>query len=352
MDDKFLLCSNCFSDQGLRLYSESVGIESLSDCPNCGTDSGLKLTHELAELVAHRFFVRGTFHRCEFGGSPTVMFNRIMQTDIDAPRWLRPDLRLLEKVLGIGFHYYGPRFWMLGEVGPLKQLRDTGTRGPIIQRILAEYPTIELEKSQSIYRLRKNIENPTEYGQYDSPPGNRIGQGRFDSRDFPVMYASQDLQICIHECCVTAEDDLYFATLEPTRNLKLLDLSELLSGEDYKDEFESLDMAIHMIFLSSAESSYSICRSIAQTAFQFGFDGIVYPSYFSLLRTGGMPFETVYGMSLRYSTVYKNYEKSKIISNICLFGRPIEQGLVSVKCINKLMLRQVDYDILFGPVGV
>lgn len=352
MDDKFLLCSNCFSDQGLKLYSESVGIDNHSDCPNCGTDSGGKLTRELAECVAYRFFVRGTFNRCEFGGSPTVRFNRAMQTNIDAPQWLKPDLCLLEKVLGIGIYYYGPRLWMIGKVEPLKQLRNTRTRGPIIQRILAEYPTIELKTSQSIFRLRKDVDNPTEFGQYDSPPKNRAKKGRFDSCNFPVMYASQDLQICIHECCVTAEDDLYFATLEPTRNLKLLDLSELLSGKEHKNEFESLDMAVHMIFLSNVESSYSICRSIAQTAFEIGFDGIVYPSYFSMLRTGGMPFETVYGMSPRYSTALKNYEKSKIVSNVCLFGRPIDQGLVSVKCINKLILRQVNYDIVFGPVGV
>jgi len=53
------------------------------------------------------------------------------------------------------------------------------------------------------------------------------------------MYASQDLQICVHECRVTAEDDLYVATLAPSRDMKLLDLTELLT-EDVS-EFESLD---------------------------------------------------------------------------------------------------------------
>lgn len=58
-------------------------------------------------------------------------------------------------------------------------------------------------------------------------------------KGLPIMYASQDLQICVHECRVTAEDDLYVATLAPSRDMKLLDLTELLT-EDVS-EFESLD---------------------------------------------------------------------------------------------------------------
>jgi hypothetical protein len=59
---------------------------------------------------------------------------------------------------------------------------------------------------------------------------------------------SHDLQVCIHESRITAEDDLYVAPLEAARDLMLLDLTHLL------------------------------------------------PSYFSLLRTGGIPFETAYGL--------------------------------------------------------
>jgi hypothetical protein len=45
--------------------------------------------------------------------------------------------------------------------------------------------------------------------------------------------------------------------------------------------------------------SYEICRAVASSAREAGFHGIAYPSYFSLLRTGAMPFETAYGISIR-----------------------------------------------------
>ena len=75
------------------------------------------------------------------------------------------------------------------------------------------------------------------------------------------MYGSQDLPVCVHECRVTAEDELYVATLSPTRDLKLLDLSVLLREED-GTEFDSLDMAVHMLFLAG-KHSYEISRDSA-----------------------------------------------------------------------------------------
>jgi hypothetical protein len=161
-----------------------------------------------------------------------------------------------------------------------------------------------------------------------------------------VMYASQDLQVCIHECGATVDDDLYVATLTPKRELKVLDLSELL--EENTTEFESLDMAIHMLFLAG-EYSYEITRDIALYAKNEGLDGIVFPSYFSIIRTGAMPFDTVYGISIRKLTPLKDQARRQLIRNLALFGWPIKNGDVSVKCINRLVLKQVEYDIHFGP---
>jgi hypothetical protein len=163
------------------------------------------------------------------------------------------------------------------------------------------------------------------------------------------MYGSQDLQVCVHECRVTAEDDLYVASLAARRNLKLLDLSTLLREEGIT-EFESLDMAVHMLFLAG-QHSYDITREIAHAAHSREYDGIVYPSYFSLLRTGHMPFETIYGLSSRLFPQLHDYEKSKTIPNLALFGRPIAEHNVQVRCINRLILSSVDYGFHFGPVG-
>ena len=165
-----------------------------------------------------------------------------------------------------------------------------------------------------------------------------------------MLYASPDLQVCVHECRVTAEDDLYVATLKPKRPLRLLDLSVLLKEKQYVTEFESLDIAVHMIFLAG-KHSYNISRSIAGAARRAGFDGVCYPSYFSLLRLGIMPFQTTYGISHRRVPQLQEYEQNNAIPNLAVFGRPIEQGNVVVQSINKLILSRVAYDFHFGPVS-
>ncbi len=161
--------------------------------------------------------------------------------------------------------------------------------------------------------------------------------------------ASQDLHICVHECRIAAEDELYVATLSPTSDLKLLDVSVLLNEEGVT-EFESLDMAVHMLFLA-AKHAYEITRDIAAAVALAGYAGLVYPSYFSLLRTGGRPFETAYGLSHRRLPHLREHEKHKTVANLALFGRPIEDGRVQVQCINKVIISRVDYRFHFGPVG-
>lgn len=326
-----------------------MGIEENSPCPSCGSRDGRKLNGDLIGALAHRFFVWGTVHRCKYGAAPRVQFNEHQSTSISTSPWFEADLRKIEKAIGVGFFYYGPRVWMIGEVEPLKALQDPETRPLVMKRIITEYPSVVLPEGQVFYRIRKDPEKQDSFSEYDSPPVALAGSGRLDSAGFPVMYGSQDLQICVHECRVTAEDELYLATLAPTRNLRLLDLTELLSVEKVT-EFESLDMAIHMLFLAGSHA-YEITREIARAAHAAGYDGLAYPSYFSLLRTGGMPFETSFGISHRKVPQFADREKAKTISNLALFGRPIEQRAVNVRCINKVILTSVEYGIQFGPVG-
>ena len=343
------LCSECFHDQGLRLDAGRIGVLDNSVCPNCASTTGSKLSADLVGAVAHRFFVWGTLQRCDYGAAPLVQFNQHQSTSVSTSPWFEEDIRLIEKTIGVGFFYYGPRLWMVGEVEPLKALQDPSSRASIINRILTEYPTTCLRVAQSFYRIRTDPKRPEDFGEYDSPPLAQAGAGRLDAARFPVMYGSQDLQVCVHECRVAAEDELYVATLSPTRDLKLLDLSALLQEEE-ATEFESLDMAVHMLFLAG-KHSYDTARDIARAIHSAGYDGVVYSSYFSLLRTGGMPFETTYGISHRRVPQLHEREQAKTIPNLALFGRPIEERKVQVCCINKLILSHVEYGFHFGPVG-
>ncbi|GAA0732601.1 RES family NAD+ phosphorylase [Clostridium oceanicum] len=344
---EFILCSDCFFDQGLKLDSFYLGVDDNNICPNCRSRKGKKLDKKTLLQLVDRFFVRGTIIKPEYGAYPIIQFNEYQNTSIKVSNGLKKDIELIEKILKIGFFYYGPRLWMTGEIEPLKLLQNNLEREGIIKRIIKEYPDKLIKAGEIFYRLRKKPNQPSKFHEYDSPPDKSCGNGRLDSKVLPILYGSKDLQVCIHECRVTIEDELYIATLSPTRNLKLLDLTELLNEES--TEFESLDMAIHMLFLAG-KHSYEISRDIALHVFSAGYDGIIYPSYFSLVRTGSRLIETVYGISIRKLPDVKNYAKSQTIQNIALFGRPIKNGDVSVKCINRLVLNTVNYDVNFGPV--
>lgn len=263
--------------------------------------------------------------------------------------WLQHDLHLLSEAGGVGVFHYGPRFWMFGEVEPLKDLQDPDKRGAIIARILREYPSIDWSEKEPFFRVRVNPGHPDKESEYDSPPASLLGQGRLDSPDFPVLYCSQDIEGCIHECRVTVEDDVYVATITPTRPLKLLDLTVWLDEPIGVTEFESLDMAVHMLFFA-ASHSYEISRAISSAASAAGFDGLLYPSYFSQARSGKMPFETTLGMSWRRLPGGAQYAKWGMFPNIGLFGRPIADAMVRLTCINRVVLSRVKYSLSYGPV--
>jgi hypothetical protein len=341
------LCSECFRDQGLRLDAALGGFDDPSECANCHKTEGKKLDLPHIEELAHRFFVRGTVFRTDYGGAPLVQFNTHQETSIDLSPQLAEDVKLFEKVLGIGFFYYGPRLWMVGEVTPLNELLEEATRASVIQRIVTQYPLVMLKPADVLYRLRLAPQEPEAHLEYDSPPEQFLGRGRLDSPELPILYGSQDIEVCVHECRTTVDDEAYLATLKPTRDLRLLDLSALLDED--ATEFESLDMALHMLFLA-ASHAYPITREIAKAAKVAGFDGVIYPSYFSFARTGAMPFETVLGISIRRIKELGAHAMSHVVPNVGLFGRPLEDGLIRVDCLNKIILNRVIYDLRFGPV--
>lgn len=345
-----IICSNCFKDEGLRLNAIQIGYEDSSQCDNCGSNEGLKLNKELIKKLCYWFFVRGSITKVKYGGAPIIQCNEhhVNKSEVELSAKLIEDLKLIEDIGEIGIFYYGPRLWMLGEIEPLQKLQDTTKRAEIIDEILKKYPSRELTTSDYFYRIRTNPSESYKIEQYDSAPDCHLGKNRLDSPLLPILYGSQDLDVCIHECRISVEDNIFVGTLVPKRTLKLLDLTELIE-EDNVTEFESLDMAIHFLFLAG-KHSYDICREIAITVSKSGFDGIIYPSYFSYFRTGNIPFETVYGISIRKIASLKSYAKSQIIENLALFGRPIAEGKVDVKCINKVIINKINYEATFGVI--
>jgi len=69
-----------------------------------------------------------------------------------------------------------------------------------------------------------------------------------------------------------------------------------------------------------------------------------------LLRTGATPFETTLGLSHRRFPGFSEYARQNTISNLALFGRPVAEGLVTIRCIDRVMLNKVEYKLNFGPL--
>ena len=346
----YLLCSNCFTDHGLRLDAERLGEVNHSSCKHCGSLVGKKLTEEVLEDLVYRFFVHGSAYRGRFGAAHQVQVNRSHKTEINPPPWLALDVHLLERTQGLGFFYYAPRLWMLGEIEPLKRLARKATRDAVFDEIIDKYPVRHLQSTERFYRVRKAPKNPETYGEYDSAPLAQTGKGRLDAKSSQVMYASPDLQVCLHECRVAAEDTLYAATLRPKTRLRLLDLT-VHPKEDDVSQFESLGMALHMLFLAP-KHSYAITRALATRLAATGLDGLVYPSYFSILRTGHLPWEAARAEPPNRLLALDSAQHTDMVQNLAIFGSPIADGRVQLECINRLILNRVQYDVSFGPANV
>ena len=162
--------------------------------------------------------------------------------------------------------------------------------------------------------------------------------------------ARRYLQTCLHECRVTVEDALFLATLRPVRELKLLNLVSF-PDEPLSHPCENLDHALVMLFLAEPHA-YPISRAIACAVRDAGYDGLVYPSFFSMLRNGVQPFESYFGLSNRSISELRPMEAAKMIPNLAIFGRPIQEGKLTVSCINRVILRKATYSIHFGPAGL
>ena len=360
-DATVIACAECFENEGLRLDAAAIGRACSSDCPRCGAVGGAKLTKRLLAGLAESFFVQGSVHRTEFGGAPLITFNDKRPTDIESgPAWPSGDAALFEEILKVGFFWYGPPLWQVGINENLEKLQLEDEREEVIARIIEAYPPEILTESDKFYRLRKvsgdgyalGKFDSTDWRQFDSPPLRVKAEeaGRLDSTSFPVLYGSPDLQTCLHECRVTVEDALFLATLRPKRELKLLNLVSF-PNELRSHPCEDLDHALVMLFLAGAHA-YPISRAMACAARDAGYDGIVYPSFFSMLRNGVQPLESHFGLSNRTIPELRPMEAAKIIPNLAIFGHPIQAGMLTVTCINRVILRQASYSIHFGPAGL
>ncbi len=321
-----ILCSDCFKDFGLRELAKKIGTQSSVVCPNCNSKTGSALDKEGVGELCYRFFVRGSYFKTEFGGSPVLMVgNGDFGSDYSVHKSLGHDIQLIRETTGLAPTAYAPALWRVGITEWMDRLtsKNRKKQDKAIGELVSRCKIKVINKDAQFFRIRANVVDGIEESSFDAPELQNYAGGRFNVKEGVVFYASFDVETCIHECRVSMEDYLYVAALEPCRSLRLLDLNHVKEIEDEETPFEYLPLAINQI-LKAGDHSYAITRKISELAKLRGLDGIIYQSYFNSVRT-------------------------KPYINIAIFGQVIKNKIVRVKSIDRILLNQVKYKFDYGP---
>ena len=334
---RFLLCSNCFQDVGLKLEAQRIGRwrRQKQSCPNCASRDGCTLDNKALHELQRQFFSRATAPN-QFRDDIAVL--GLVEDDppyTDIGLTLRPEAQadwdLMQSKINGRLFYRSPRLFFLGitnHFGWYQSLPKDVVRNEIVPKLCFT----EIDPVASFFRIRVNLTDANKFdeGQYDAPPKPRQrGFGRFDNPKLSLLHGSPNLQVCIHECRVTLADDIFVATLAPTRTLRLIDLSRNYDQPAAINPFDDLFWFFRGLMNASRPHVYRYCRRIAQTIKDMtDADGFVYNSYYTNVAgdTGG---KTI---------------------NYALFGLPILEGKLKVVSINTIRLSRITYDYHLGPL--
>lgn len=266
-------CSDCFVNEGLiriaQKYGEYNKVEN--KCKRCDSAEGKPLFRKDLEKLVEDFFIRGTYSKTSYGGASIITYSCDNETNTGLiNEWMEKDWRIIKNILDIDFDYNNPSELSLGNTTVIENLKNVNNRKETILKLIDKCSNFYLDEKVKLYRVRRNIEKNKEIdiSEYDSSPFP--GRGRFDSEEFPVLYVSEDLELCIHECRVTSEDELYFATLVPKKKLKILDLTNVQNNWNDYEPYEDLNHAIFSIF--NTRESYGILKEFSKTVKEKGYD--------------------------------------------------------------------------------
>lgn len=330
------LCTECFINFGVREVARKICSASfLCECKKCGSTEGYRVDRDLAEDIMTKFFVLGSIPPEVGGPAPVFQYNdsKCHET-VSFGSELDNDLILLSNYLDVKLFHYGPPLWRLGNtehyqklknMEPFATVKDLKKREEIWDEVVERCKVLYLDENKKIFRLRcgRELVQATP-DQFDTPPNEvKTQRGRYDSDELPIFYASDDVEVCIHESRATLADNLTLGTLTPNRPLKVVDLSEGIDDSNATNEFESVTrMLIKMSY--SGREDYDLCRELALHIKKKGFDGFLFLSYFSQAH-------------------------KKNLKNIALFDYPIRNKVLSLDSVNRVILDYVDYGYSFGP---
>ena len=312
-----MLCINCFSNVGLR--AEVARIAHQTDgtpYPNCGSLGPRLTTTEQVDEVISRFFVHGSTAPTGRWESIYKLSSGKLPDQTKSPsfdRTLRGDFELLVRHASGSLFLNAPNTVRLGYTTLAQDLEEAITASPegagrdsvraLLDRVIDHCRTVTVPRATEIYRIRRNVARPFEVDQFDALRSGK--PSRFSDGSVPVLYGAFDVETCLHESRVLAEDKITVATLLPARGLRVLDLTDV----PYDKSGDIFYFANSFLVFGSRSYEGQV---LGIRCHERGLDGIKYPSFFSDVRPDCERFP-----------------------NIALFGRPIRDGIVQLQSLNR-----------------
>jgi hypothetical protein len=318
---KFALCSDCFSNNGLRLEAAKIGVRATSKCDVCGSRDGRKLSRKTLEKLTARFFMRGTVPHGVGGYASILHYDPDTEGDeVELDERTTHDWELIKKHIGGRLFFYGPPLWRVGITEHYAEPNVVSDK--TIADIVKKLSIKTIPQGTKTFRIRKNIEpkNVLKESQYDVPPPHieRV-YGRFDDSNLHVLYTSPSLPVCLHESRVVITDDVFVATFSAATDLRLADLTSNYN-QDAQSPFEDLKYFFNGVFLTRDETIYGIARRIAATIKEtFAVDGFITNSFFTTVS------------------------QEPVSQNFCFFSEALTNKMLVLDSLNRLHLETVSY---------
>lgn len=221
--------------------------------------------------------------------APVYQVNRLNPCPATLDPTLAADAALLRELAGLVVFDYGPPLWQLGHTEHYDAFAE-GDPARVADALVSGGAATTVPAGTAPYRIRRNLEvgpNIVDPATFD-PPGEQVARqpGRWDDLGSPVLYVSDDIELCLHECRVALSEEIVLATLITTSDLRLLDMSQGLATTG-PTPFENGTLFADFMSRSRRDDWLVICRAISAAARRAGYDGLRYSSYYSFAMEAG-----------------------------------------------------------------
>lgn len=321
-----MICSNCLTNEGLRIEAEKLGLKVNSVCQNCNSKTGLKLTEKGIKRLYFNFFEHGTRGIGIYEPSTYKVVDKKYAQHVVLDNSLIQDIEILGQYAEFDLMYNAPPTWQVGDTDIEEDLgkaldENKDKVHDIVDDLIDRCGVIELKTGEKIYRVRINPDTASASKSYDSPSINKIKAMRFNLENVPIFYGAFDIETCIHECRATVYDEIVLATFQTKQDLCIVDL-EQVKDEDAESPWESKKVFIEN---NLNVNNYKYCQILGKMIRERKFDGIKYRSFYSNVREGN------------------HY-------NILLFGHPLKESKLELLSLNRIKLDKISYEYTFGPL--